>query len=36
MKSDVEEAVRSLHKKFFTAPDATIFDIEARPVTSNA
>jgi len=35
-EEDVEEAVRSLHKKFFAAPDATIFDIEARPVTSNA
>jgi aspartate kinase len=29
-ESDVEEAVRSLHKKFFAAPDANIFDIEAR------
>jgi len=35
-EEDVEEAVRSLHKKFFVAPDPTIFDIEARPVTSNA
>ena len=35
-EEDVEEAVRSLHKKFFAAPDATIFDVEARPVTSNA
>ena len=35
-EEDVEEAIRSLHKKFFAAPDATIFDVEARPVTSNA
>ena len=35
-EEDVEEAVRSLHKKFFVAPDPTIFDVEARPVTSNA
>jgi hypothetical protein len=25
-----------LHKKFFASPDAAIFDVEARPVTSNA
>ncbi|HTV08737.1 MAG TPA: lysine-sensitive aspartokinase 3 [Candidatus Aquilonibacter sp.] len=35
-EEDVEEAVRSLHKKFFAAPDPNIFDVEARPVTSNA
>jgi aspartate kinase len=35
-EEDVEEAVRSLHKRFFAAPDPTIFDVEARPVTSNA
>ncbi len=35
-EEDVEEAVRSLHKKFFSAPDPAIFDVEARPVTSNA
>ncbi|HEV2577817.1 MAG TPA: lysine-sensitive aspartokinase 3 [Acidobacteriaceae bacterium] len=35
-EEDVEEAVRSLHKKFFTAADPAIFDVEARPVTSNA
>ncbi len=29
-EADVEEAIRSLHKKFFSAPDATIFDVEAR------
>jgi aspartate kinase len=34
-EADVEEAIRSLHKKFFTAPDANIFDVEARTVTSN-
>jgi aspartate kinase len=35
-EEDVEEAVRSLHKRFFAAPDPSIFDVEARPVTSNA
>jgi aspartate kinase len=35
-EEDVEEAIRSLHKKFFAAPDPAIFDVEARPVTSNA
>lgn len=35
-EEDVEEAVRSLHKRFFVAPDPSIFDVEARPVTSNA
>ena len=35
-EEDVEEAVRSLHRKFFVAPDPTIFDVEARSVTSNA
>ena len=29
-EEDVEEAVRSLHREFFTDPDATVFDIEAR------
>jgi aspartate kinase len=29
-EEDVEEAVRSLHAKFFSAPDAAIFDVEAR------
>jgi aspartate kinase len=28
-ESDVEEAIRSLHAEFFTAPDATVFDTEA-------
>jgi aspartate kinase len=31
-EEDVDEALRSLHKKFFSAPDPTIFDIEARTV----
>jgi len=34
-EEDVEEAIRSLHKKFFSAPDASIFDIEARSVSAN-
>ena len=25
-EEDVEEAIRSLHKVFFTEPDATVFD----------
>ncbi len=29
-EEDVEEAVRSLHNKFFAAPDPAIFDVEAR------
>jgi aspartate kinase len=32
-EEDVEEAVRSLHHKFFAAPDPAIFDVEARPAT---
>jgi aspartate kinase len=35
-EEDVDEALRSLHKKFFSAPDATIFDIEARTISTNA
>ena len=35
-EAEVEEAVRSLHAKFFSAPDPKIFDIEARAVASNA
>jgi aspartate kinase len=31
-EEDVEEAVRSLHKKFFAAPDPAIFDVEASTV----
>jgi len=33
-EQDVEEAVRSLHTKFFAAPDETVFDVEARVVTA--
>ncbi len=29
-ESDVEEAVRSLHRKFFVAPDPSIFDVAAK------
>ena len=29
-EEDVEEAIRSLHNKFFVAPDPTVFDVEAR------
>jgi aspartate kinase len=35
-EEDVDEAIRSLHKKFFAAPDPTIFDIEARSITTTA
>ena len=35
-EEDVGEAVRSLHNKFFAAPDENIFDVEARAVASNA
>lgn len=31
-EADVEEAVRSLHNKFFASPDETIFDVEARGI----
>jgi aspartate kinase len=35
-EEDVEEAIRSLHKKFFSAPDPTIFDVEAlQPSTAH-
>ena len=34
-EEDVEEALRSLHKKFFSAPDPTIFDVEASFPASN-
>ena len=33
-EADVEEAMRSLHKKFFSAPDPTIFDVAARTTAS--
>jgi aspartate kinase len=29
-EEDVEEAIRSLHQHFFTDPDETVFDVEAR------
>ncbi len=29
-EEDVEEAVRSLHREFFTNPDENVFDVEAR------
>jgi len=35
-EEDVDEAIRSLHNKFFAAPDASIFDVEARAVPTNA
>jgi len=35
-EEDVEEAVRSLHKKFFVNPDPAIFDVEQRAVTASA
>jgi aspartate kinase len=35
-EEDVDEAIRSLHKKFFSAPDPTIFDVEERTVSSTA
>ena len=33
-EEDVDEAVRSLHKKFFVSPDPSIFDVEARAVAA--
>jgi len=33
---DVEEAIRSLHKRFFTNPDPTVFDVEARAAVAKA
>ena len=35
-EEDVDEALRSLHKKFFASPDPAIFDIEARTITTPA
>ena len=35
-EEDVEEAVRSLHKRFFASPDPGVFDVEARAVSTNA
>jgi aspartate kinase len=34
-EEDVEEAVRSLHRKFFAAPDPAIFDVDARVAAVN-
>jgi len=33
-EEDVDEAVRSLHKKFFVSPDPAIFDVEAQLTAS--
>ncbi|HVG26669.1 MAG TPA: lysine-sensitive aspartokinase 3 [Acidobacteriaceae bacterium] len=35
-EEDVDEAVRSLHRKFFASPDPAIFDVEARAIASTA
>jgi aspartate kinase len=35
-ESDVEEAIRSLHAEFFSEPDPTVFDTEARAVAAKA
>ncbi len=35
-EEDVDEALRSLHRKFFSNPDPNIFDVEARPASTNA
>jgi aspartate kinase len=35
-EADVEEAVRSLHRKFFASPDPSVFDVEARIVGATA
>jgi aspartate kinase len=35
-EEDVDEALRSLHKKFFNAPDPTVFDTEARVAHQSA
>jgi aspartate kinase len=34
-EEDVDEAIRCLHRKFFAAPDATIFDVETRVSVMN-
>ena len=33
-EEDVEEAVRSLHARFFANPDPTVFDLTARPLAT--
>jgi aspartate kinase len=35
-EEDVDEAIRSLHQKFFSSPDPTIFDVEAAQVLNKA
>ncbi len=35
-EEDVDEAIRSLHNKFFAAPDESIFDVQARLVEAHA
>jgi aspartate kinase len=35
-EEDVEEAIRSLHNKFFASPDPTVFDIEAVQILNRA
>jgi aspartate kinase len=35
-ESEVEEAIRSLHNEFFSDPDPTVFDTEARAVPAKA
>ncbi len=35
-EEDVDEALRSLHKKFFSNPDPTIFDVEAAQLLNKA
>lgn len=34
-EADVEEAVRSLHAKFFASPDPAVFDVEARTLVAS-
>ena len=33
-EEDVEEAVRSLHARFFATPDESVFDVSGRAATS--
>jgi len=35
-ESDVDEAIRALHAEFFSQPDPTVFDTEARAVAARA
>jgi aspartate kinase len=34
-EEDVDEALRSLHKKFFSSPDPTIFDVESQTASTS-